>query len=135
LDASQPHFKIAKRGMHGIEFTVLHKIGGDISQVHLAEGFHKLMDRKLESGLHGADNWLLHAMWIHYNFIEIKDDLFHRTPAEAAGYGTVFFHNSWHDLIRQAKTWLELECKGKDIINLKTNLSDRIQCSINEFFE
>ena len=71
---------------------------GEASQVHLVEGYHRVMDRKLESGIHGGSTWLIHGVWLHYNFVERKESLGDRTPFEVAVNNEMLVDNGWEFL-------------------------------------
>ncbi len=102
LDETLTHENLANKGFLGVEFKIVPKIGSDISQVHIAEGYHNLMDRKLQSGIHGYDAWLLKAIWVQYNFVEPKSDLGNRTPATVASNTKALFELTWADLLSMA---------------------------------
>lgn len=93
-----------------LKIKVLPKIG-EASQVHLAEGYHKLMDRKIESGFHGSSAWILHGVWLHFNFVERKDSLNKQTPFEVAIGHKLLANNGWEFLLDLTKRYLRTHSK------------------------
>ena len=78
---------------------VLPKLG-EVSQLHLAEGYHRFMDlRKLDSGIHGASLWIVHGNLLHYNFVERKANLNNLTPFEVAIHSKLLTENGWEFLL------------------------------------
>lgn len=86
-----------------VKLEILHKCG-EISRVNIAEGYHRLMNiLKLDSGIHGSSLWLVHGVFLTYNFINEKESLGGYTPFEVAVGSKLLVENRWVfllDLVR-----------------------------------
>jgi len=85
MDGEQAEPVAATKALGSYTRPVILKKMGEKSQLHLAEGYHKLMDRKLESGIHSKDDtFMIKGIWLQYNFVEGKDQLCGLTPFQRA---------------------------------------------------
>jgi hypothetical protein len=126
VDGEQSEALAAGKGMSRATAVIVKKKIGDKSQLHTIEGIHKVMDRKLESGIH-SKNWLslLWGVWLHYNFAEPKDFLKGLTPFEAA-WGNRLLTSGWEWLLDYsllaAKKHMSIPAEEKMLTGLDTFL-------------
>jgi len=104
LDPFGPHLTAWLKGLgREVRPHWLPKVNGK-SQLHLVEGYQRLMDRKLGNGLHEQTPWLVNGVWLHYVFVERKS--FDGLAISERASGMRFLdENLWTQLLSLSLTW------------------------------